>query len=96
MNGASMVKSRIPDTHYCPRVRRWNTRHGDRGNSRERKKQTWKDRVCVRERDLYSVELTLHYTLTTVVLSSKQSVSPLFKVCAGFGGRERLKNRMVT
>ena len=57
MNRASMLKSRIPDTHYCPRVRRWNTRHGERDRERERgdgrqgRRQTWRDTVC--ERDIY-------------------------------------------
>ena len=51
MNRASMLKSRIPDTHYCPRVRRWNTRHGERERERERRwqaeKETDMERQCV-------------------------------------------------
>lgn len=47
MNRASMLKSRIPDTHYRPRVRRWNTRHGEKETEMERQS------VCVCEREIY-------------------------------------------
>ena len=55
MNRASMLKSRIPDTHYCPRVRRWNTRHGERDREREREAMAGREgdrhgeTLCVRE-----------------------------------------------
>lgn len=53
MNRASMLKSRIPDTHYCPRVRRWNTRHGERERRWQAEKETDMERQCVCERDIY-------------------------------------------
>ena len=59
MNRASMVKCRIPDTHYRPRVKEMehqaqSERHG------EKEKET----ECVGE-ILYSEGLTFHYTLIT-------------------------------
>lgn len=80
MNKASMLKSRIPDTHYRSGVRRWNTRHGEREAWAERERNRRGKTECACERDLYSEELTLHYTLMNVVLPSSQTVSPLFKV----------------
>ncbi len=49
MNRASMLKSRIPDTHYRPRVKRWNTRHREKETDVERQSVC----VCVRERERF-------------------------------------------
>lgn len=51
MNRASMLKCRIPDTHYCPEVGRWNTWHRERHKQKE--KDTDLEGLCVRERRVF-------------------------------------------
>lgn len=77
MNRASMLKSRIPDTHYRSRVRRWNTRHGEKETDMERQS------VCERERFIFcGANIALHiedYCIVqqTVNVSSVKSLKGL-------------------
>lgn len=57
----------------------------------ERERNRREKTECVCERDLYSEEQTLHFTLMNVVLPSSQTVSPLFKVGGVWMQRKLLK-----
>lgn len=52
MNGESVQKSRILDTHYHHRVRRWSARHGERDRKKEseRERVRWRGGVRSRKR----------------------------------------------
>lgn len=69
---------------YQARQERERVRERDRQEAQRERDRHGKTECVTEIRNVYSVQVTLYYTSMTVVLSSRQSVSPLFKDWGGW------------